>query len=140
MKTRRVLVLGLISAFLLALSSCSKNKTTDLMDVTAPSVVVNSPEHMDHFNVNSQLIIDANFNDDVELTYYHIHIGDEPGNHVAEISYEVTGALSKSSYHFQDTLTIPDSLNAPYWLHFDVVDAESNVTSEKVMLHFNAIQ
>lgn len=128
MKTRNIVAIA--TAFTLGLISCS-----DKADTTAPTISVTAPAAHSHYDMGTEFSIDATFEDE-NLSYFHVHLGDESGNHVHELDYEATGNITGTSYHFTDTVQIPDSLGMMYWLHFEVVDTESNESKESVMIHF----
>jgi hypothetical protein len=132
MKTRNIL--GLIALASLSFTSCSED---EVLDQAAPTITITSPENHEHFDMGMSFVVDATFEDDLELASFHVHLGDQEGNHTHDLEYEVSGNLTGTSYHLVDTVQIPDSLGMMYWLHFDVTDAESKTSSEMVMLHFD---
>jgi hypothetical protein len=111
------------------LTSCKKDKENPVITVSSPE------EHSEHV-WGSKFNISAQFSDDIELANYHVHIGDSSGEHTHEFDYEREGNISGFTYDFSGNITVPDSIGMMYWLHFEVMDAESKSTSKKVMLHF----
>lgn len=114
---------------ILSLTSCKKDKEN-------PVITVNSPENHSDQMLGGTMSVNAIFTDDIELSEYHVHIGDIDGNHVMEFMYEDHSSITGSSHEFTDVINIPDSIGMVYYLHFEVTDTEGKETNERIMLHF----
>lgn len=76
------------------------------------------------------------FSDDKELSYYHIHIGDQLGEHVLAFPFHESGEISGKNYSYKSTVQIPENIESVYYLHVEVKDKQGNATNQQLMLHF----
>ena len=111
------------------LTSCKKDKEN-------PTILITSPANHAHFESGDHIEASATFEDDQALKSYHVHVGDEEGNHSHDWSYSDEGELTGTSFEWKDDLHPPDSLPMMLYLHFEVSDEEGKVTNDKVMMHF----
>ena len=127
MKTIFTLIIAAITAT--TLSSCKKDKEEPVIFITSPE------SHSEHM-WGSSFDVKATFSDDRELASYRVHIGDEAGEHLHEFHFDDENNISGEEYTYQEQVTVPDSIEMVYYLHFEVTDAEGKTASDKVMLHF----
>lgn len=109
--------------------SCTKDKEN-------PTISITSPENHSNHMIGGAVSVSATFSDDLELSYYHVHIGNENGNHTMEFMYEDYGSLTGKTYEFTNSISVPDTIGSVYYLHFQVLDTQGKETKEKIMLHF----
>ncbi len=130
-KYKQIGVLGLL--LLGGLSSCKKDKEN-------PIITVSSPANHSNIMLGSTLDVQAVFTDDKELAEYHVHMGDQAGEHVHDFhDVEYTKSITGDSYQFSEQINIPEMLSSEvYYLHFELTDAEGKISTERIMLHVGA--
>lgn len=124
---KKNLITIIIAVF--TLSSCKKDEMNPVISIT-------SPENQSEIHWGSLIDVNASFSDDRELASYHIHIGNEEGEHVHDFPWEAEENISGKEYAYQGQISIPDSIEAIYYLHFEVTDAEGKTSTDKLMLQF----
>lgn len=126
---KKIVKFSIAALAVIALVSCKKDKENPTITIAEPA------DHSEHL-WGAEMHVEATFEDDRELKSYHIHIGNETGDHMPEFDVEFEGDISGKSYDFHEHVVVPDSIGAEYYLHFEVTDAEGKSTEQKLMLHF----
>jgi len=127
MKNKIALFAAVLS--LLSLTACKKDKEN-------PTIIIAEPINHSEHSIGSELHIEVSFEDDRELKSYHIHIGNEAGDHMPEFDLKFEGDITGKTYDFHEHFVIPTGISSVYYLHFEVTNAEGKSSTDKVMLHF----
>lgn len=124
--------LSIILVFCISgLFSCSK--------ITGnPSISKIRPIEHTHFSDGSTLEIKALFKDNDELAFYSCRIADTNGNSVSNFVWEESSSLSGKKFELSTSTQIPIGIDGVFYILFQVIDAEGNVTDKSIEFHVDA--
>jgi hypothetical protein len=120
---------ALCMVLILFLQACKKDQD--------PEISIETPSDHQEFTKGSTFNIKATFTDDKGLKSYHIHMGDEAGNHVEEFDFHDATEISGTSYSYNKPVSIPSAIGSVYYLHVEITDEGDHTTEEQLMLHFS---
>ncbi len=110
-------VFGALAAALLMTAFLATSCKKDDVDNTKPTIVINEPEEEEQFALGSELHLDVDFADDVELHQYKVDIHSAEGHDhkstsekwVFEQVYDLSGYKNKNIH---DLIAIPATIDA----------------------------
>ncbi len=111
------------------LMSCNKEKG-------APTIKIESPNAHSTHKWGETVHIEAMFEDEKELKDYTVFVGNEAGELLPIMDFNVTGTTTGASFEFHDHLIVPTDAPNEAYVHFSVTNKANQTTKSKVMIHF----
>ena len=126
-------------------SSC--DDSSDVVDVTAPTIEVDEPVEEEEFMANTYMHFEATFTDDIELATYNIEIHDNFNGHahgriastaddpslskwMYNQSFEIPAGQTTYNALLEDEILVPQNAMAgPYHFIVSAIDKAGNATS-----------
>ncbi len=129
MKSIKNILFFSLTASLIVLTSCNKDKED-------PTIEESTPEQHSEHKWENEVHLNATFSDDKDLKSYTVKIVDGADNELSAFNFTHTHEISGMSYKFHEHFEVPTNAPMMAWVKFMVIDAEDKTAEMKWMLHF----
>lgn len=126
---KNTLKLMLVVFALVTLNSCKKDKEN-------PTTIISQPINHSTHAIGSEVHLVASFEDDQALRSYHIYMRNVSGDHMPEFDLEFEADITGKTFDFHEHFIVPTGISSVYYLHFEVIDEDGKIATDKVMLEF----